>query len=112
MYRYPQQSSRWLRFCINAGFVLVLVSAVFARASATTLEKANGKAVQHGYSEYKGAANWIDSDPPESKAVCFQTACRKPASVPRVLGQVQVSQFSPMVLQLRDRLMHAPPVVL
>ncbi len=107
-----RHSSRWIRFCINTGFVLVLISAVFARASAVTLEKPNGKVIQPAFSELKCATNGIDSDSPEPKAATAQLERLIASAVPQVLGQAHHQQYSPMVLQLRDRLMHAPPATL
>lgn len=107
-----KRSSIWFRFLVHTGFILVLAGSVFARASVAAPEWTNGKAVQHTLSEFKCAANWLGSDPPESKAVAVPIRMVAPALVPLVLGEVQQQQYGPMVHQLRDRLMHAPPVIL
>lgn len=102
--------SPWLRLCLNAGFVLVLVCTSFAKAAPG--EWTNGKALQQSITEFKCASNGLFSDPPESKAVSLFLEHTIVASVPWVLGAAQEQQFNPMVHQLRDRLMHAPPVTL
>lgn len=102
----------WRRLCLHAGFVLVLLSAVLARAVATPAEGVHGKALGHAVAEFKVASNGLSSDPPESKSALPVAAAVSQLPLPRVLGQVHSLQFSPMVHQLRDRLMHAPPAAL
>jgi hypothetical protein len=106
------RSSLWLRFCINASFVLVLLGAVLAKVAAAPAEWTHGKALQQTISEIKGASNGFTSDPPEVKSGLPAASLVVVPPVPQVLGVVQHQQFSPMVHQLRDRLMHAPPVLI
>lgn len=107
-----QRTSTWLRLCLNTGFVLVLVSSAFAKAAVTQGELFDGKAMQQAFSEAKFTATWLDSDPPESRATLALPEPLLVLPAPRVLGFVQPQQHASMVHQLRDRLMHAPPVVL
>lgn len=102
--------STWLRLCVNASFVLVLLGSAFARAVAVPMEWNSGKALQQTISEIKGVSNGLTSDPPEEKSALPAVSVMVVPSVPQVLGVVHHQQFSPMVHQLRDRLMHAPPI--
>ena len=103
-------SFRGLRLCLNAGFILLLVCASYARA--VPVEWGTGKALQQSITELKSAANGLFSDPPESKAAVPQLSESIHSPLPRVLGRAHEQQFNAMVHQLRDRLMHAPPAPL
>lgn len=102
----------WNRICLTASFVLLLLGAVFARASAVQVESVQAKALQQTLSEFKAASQGINSDPPESKSALPIVHATELSLVPRVLGAAHPDQHSPMVHQLRDRLMHAPPASL
>jgi len=101
----------WLRLGLNAGFVLVLLGAVLARTAATSVDGVYAKALQQTISEFKAASNGLGSDPPETKSALPAATAVLQLPFPRVLGQAHPAQFSPMVHQLRDRLMHAPPTI-
>lgn len=100
-----------LRWSLHTLFVLTLVLAVSGKAVSVVQESGGFKGIQHSLTEFKAIGNSINGDPPESDPVIVLSAAVAVADAPASLGVSCALQFCPMVHQLRDRLMHAPPVL-
>ena len=110
MKTFGLRASTWLRIGINAGFVLVLLGVLLARATTMPLEQQGFKALQQTLCEIPFASDSLGGDPPDTKNALQSAALLVAvASAPQVLGQSPRQPFHSMVHQLRDRLMHAPP---
>lgn len=99
-----------LRWSLHTLFVLTLVFAVSGKVVSVDKETGGFKGIQHSLTEFKALGNSINGDPPESDQDIHLFEAVSVADAPASLGAARSSQFSPMVHQLRDRLMHAPPV--
>lgn len=102
--------SRLLALSKAGWFALFFALFGFAQASDSTAATDDGKSLRQSISSSQTFFNAIDSGVPDIDpvSITFDIVC--PPVVLRSLGNVLPGQHNPMVLQLRDRLMHAPPI--
>jgi len=100
-----------LRWSLHGLFVLALVLSAWGKVAAPANDGSGFKGIQHSLAELKCIGNSINGDPPESDPVVLVLESVAVADAPATVGIACSRQFSPMVHQLRDRLMHAPPAL-
>ena len=92
-------------------FALLFAFFGFAQANDFAASSDDGKSLRQSVSGVQFCINAIDADSPDAESTNATLSVVRPPLVVRELGLPIPDQHNPMVLMLRDRLMHAPPAV-